>query len=242
MQKKGAKMTSYSGFAYMYDALMSDVPYRDWVKYIDEVLGGEGKTVVDLACGTGVITHLLADKGYEMIGIDKSVDMLSQAQAKGNSVLFLCQDMRKLDLYGTVDAVICTCDGMNYILKESELEVVFRRVKMFLNPGGVFIFDMNTPHKYNEILGKKSFVGEAEGESYVWHNDFDPETEINKYTVIFNPKKSTSFEEVHFQRAYSIDDVCNLLKTTGFNVVNIRNGYTDEMPRDDSSRVVFVVS
>lgn len=224
----------------MYDALMKDVPYQSWAGYIDMVLGGQGKTVVDLACGTGNITHMLAEKGYDMIGIDKSVDMLSQAQAKGSGILFLCQDMRELDLYGTVDAVICTCDCLNYILDEAELEAVFKRIKMFLNPEGVFIFDMNSPYKYNEMLGKKSFAGEAEGESYIWHNDYDPETGINKYTVIFSPKEGIPFEEVHYQRSYPVEIIYSLLKKSGFYRIEMKDGYTDDTLGDTSQRVVFI--
>jgi len=204
----------------------------------------KNKIVVDLACGTGNITLMLAQMGYDMIGVDMSVDMLSQAQLKcaGENILFLCQDMRELDLYGTVDAVICTCDGMNYILAEAELGAVFRKIKMFLNPGGVLIFDMNTVYKFANQLGNKSFEGEADGQSYVWNNDFDHATQINKYHVVFNTKENIPFEEVHYQRGYHIDVVCDLLKEAGYKHVQVKDGYSDDPPSADCARVVFVAS
>ena len=241
-------MNVYGGFAYMYDLLMADIPYESWAAYIDSALlrhfNGkcQGRIVLDLACGTGNITLPLARLGYDMIGVDISTDMLAQAQAKlaGEPVLFLAQDMRRLDLYGTVDAAICTCDGLNYILEEAELAAVFKRVRMFLNPGGIFIFDMNTRYKFDKLLGGKSFTGEAGGASFVWDNHFDPATGINEYQVEFTPAAGQPFVEVHRQRAYPTDFVCELLQAAGFSTVAVRDGYSENAPGDDCSRVVFV--
>ena len=232
----------------MYDELMKDVPYKQWANFIDEVLQqhlGENhkdRIVLDLACGTGNITYLLAQKGYDMIGVDISIDMLSQAQAKadGEQILFLAQDMRKLDLYGTIDAAVCACDGLNYILEEAQLEAVFKRIKMFLNPGGVFIFDMNTTHKFKEVLGGKTFVSDSDSAAYEWQNHFDMETGINKYHVIFTLKGSSPFEEVHYQRAYQVDMVCGLLQKAGFSCVDVRDGYSEAPVKKDSTRAVFI--
>ena len=238
----------YGGFAYMYDLLMQDIPYRAWADYIDGALtrhfkgNTQGRIVVDLACGTGSITIMLARKGYDMIGIDLSHDMLAQAQAKltAEKVLFLAQDMRKLDLYGTVDAVICTCDSLNYIQDEAELGAVFGRVKMFLNPGGAFIFDMNSEYKYRELLGNKSFTAQEDGASLVWNNDFDAVTGLNKYHVIFTPQGGEAFEEVHYQRAYSQDTVRGLLGKAGFGAIDIFDGYTDMAPGEECVREVYL--
>jgi len=239
---------TYGGFAYLYDLLMDDIPYQVWADYINGVLkqhlgnSPQSHIVVDLACGTGNITLPLAHMGYDMIGIDMSTDMLSQAQSKvtDEKILFLAQDMRELDLYGTVDAVICTCDSLNYILDEKELESIFARVKMFLNPGGVFIFDMNTEYKFTELLGGKSFTAEAEGTSYVWNNHFDSKLGTNRYHVIFTPKNANSFEEIHYQRAYPQDMVCDLLQRAGFCMANVYDGYTDMPPGEQCIRTVFV--
>jgi len=234
----------YNGFAYMYDLLMKDVPYEIWADYIDSVLVqhlGENRhrhIVVDLACGTGNITFPLARKGWDMIGVDISADMLSQAQTKidDEKILFLAQDMRELDLYGTVDAVVCACDGLNYILDEVELGFVFSRVKMFLNPGGVFIFDMNTEYKFKEIMGGKTFTAPG----YEWDNTYDLETGINKYHVIFTPDDSEPFEEVHYQRGYSNGLVQKLLHDAGFDLIDIKDNYNDSPPKDNCTRMVYI--
>jgi len=240
-------MANYTGFAYLYDLLMKDVPYQTWANYIDRVIRQrleQQKTpiVLDLACGTGNITLPLAKLGYDMIGVDISTDMLSQAQAKIDTekILFLAQDIRHLDLYGTVDAAVCACDGLNYILDEAELEAVFMRVKMFLNPGGVFIFDMNTEYKFKEVLGGKCFTADVEGISYEWDNHYNEDTKINMYHVLFTPKDGKPFVEVHHQRAYPLGLVCGLLKNAGFQTVTMHDGYQDKLPDDDCARAVFL--
>ena len=241
-------MTGYKGFAYLYDSLMSGVPYAAWASYIDNALTsylGQNRAshiVLDMACGTGNITIPLAKLGYDMIGVDISIDMLSQAQAKasGNKVLFLAQDMRELDLYGTIDAAVCVCDGMNYILCETELQAVFSRLRMFLNPGGVFIFDMNTPYKFKEILGNKTFTTDTEGDSYEWDNHFNEETGINEYRVTFTPIEGESFFEVHNQRAYPASTISDLLLTAGFCTVEMYDGYCQCAPVDKTERIVFI--
>jgi len=234
----------------MYDLLMKDVPYKAWADYIDRVLiqqlgeNRKDRIVLDLACGTGNITLLLSQKGYDMIGVDASTDMLSQAQGKvtDEQILFLAQDMKELDLYGTVDAVICTCDSLNYILDEAELGAIFKRVKMFLNAGGVFIFDMNTEYKFKEVLGDKSFATKVEGAAYEWDNHFNADTGINKYHVLFMPDGGEPFEEVHYQRAYPIDVIYDLLREAEFSSINLQDGYSNVMPGDECVRIVFVAT
>jgi len=241
-------MKTYGGFAYLYDLLMNDIPYSAWADYIGDALKrhlGEcpqNHIVVDVACGTGNITIPLAQMGYDMIGVDISTDMLAQAQAKvkDEKILFLAQDMRELDLYGTVDAVVCTCDSLNYILDEGELEAIFSRIKMFLNPGGVFIFDMNTEYKYTKLLGNKTFTAKANDISYEWNNHFDPYTGINQYHVIFMTGDGKPFEEIHYQRAYPVDFVCDLLQKAGFRYVDAFDGYTVMPPMDESIRALFL--
>ena len=238
---------NYSGFAYLYDALMENAPYGEWTDFIHQALtkylkpNRESPIVLDLACGTGNITIPLARLGYDMIGVDMSTDMLAQAQAKadGLPILFLAQDMRELDLYGTVDAALCVCDGMNYILSPEELLGVFSRVRMFLNPGGVFIFDINTEYKFKEMLADKSFVADNDGAAYEWDNHYCPDTGINEYRVTFLAGEET-FMEVHRQRAYPVDVICDLLKEAGFDRVDTRDGYSDNAPTDKSPRVVFI--
>ena len=151
---------SYEGFAYVYDTFMDNVPYEEWAEYVTGILQEYGITdglVLDLGCGTGSMTELLAEKGYDMIGVDLSADMLEIAMdkrsKKGLDILYLQQDMREFELYGTVRAIVCVCDSINYLESEEDLLEVFRLANNYLDPGWIFVFDLNTPYKYREILG-----------------------------------------------------------------------------------------
>jgi len=237
----------YKKFAAVYDIFMArDIPYDAWAAYIDDTLGGKPAIVLDLACGTGNMTLRLAERGYDMIGADASEDMLAQAQNKafdqGYRILWLLQDMRRLDLYGTVDAVTCVCDGLNYIIKPDELWEVFRRVRLFLNPGGIFIFDMNTEYKFKEILAEGTFGDAAEGAEYQWDNRYDAETKINEYRLSFSPAEQSPlvYKERHLQRAYDIGAVSNWLMDAGFASVRLRDNYTHQPPKADTTRVTFI--
>ncbi|MCL2386319.1 MAG: class I SAM-dependent methyltransferase [Defluviitaleaceae bacterium] len=269
-------MNCYEGFASMYDALMTDAPYDTWAAYINDLLATAAQPpfadnlhsgqharleascsfqskkllVLDLACGTGNITLRLAKMGYDLIGVDASEDMLAEANRKayeqGEKILFLAQDMRELDLYGTVDAVVCVCDGMNYILTDEDLLTVFKRVRLFLNAGGVFMFDMNTEYKFKEFENL-IFEDKGEGgEAYEWQNHYNPETKINEYHMTFyyeNDNDNTeSFSELHRQRAYPLVDVCNMLIEAGFVSVAMRDDYTSQPPKAESTRVVFIAA
>ncbi|HJA34740.1 MAG TPA: class I SAM-dependent methyltransferase, partial [Candidatus Mediterraneibacter merdigallinarum] len=150
-------MEAYTSFASVYDTFMDNVPYSEWAQYIRGLLlesGTEDGIVLDLGCGTGSLTELLAGYGYDMIGVDNSEDMLELAMEKrlksGHDILYLLQDMREFELYGTVRAVVSVCDSLNYITDPEDLVQVFRLVNNYLDPGGVFIFDFNTDYKYRE--------------------------------------------------------------------------------------------
>jgi len=244
-------MELYKGFASIYDELMTNTPYEKWGRYIDDTLqkrlshNKETPLVLDLACGTGSMTMFLAKKGYDMIGVDASIDMLASAQQKsfdtGHNILFLAQDMRRLDLYGTIDAAVCVCDGINYILTPEELNAVFKRVRLFLNPGGLFIFDMNTEYKFKELLGQRSFESKSKsGTAYELDNSYNESTKINEYHVLFHPKGEASFTEIHKQRAYATNDVLSMLADAGFSNVSANHEYTDEPPKPESERITYV--
>ena len=158
-------MSSYENFARVYDLFMDNIPYEEWCGYLTGLLQEYGVTeglVLELGCGTGNMTRLLANRGYDMVGVDNAPDMLEIAmekrQAEGQDILYLFQDMREFELYGTVKAVVSLCDSMNYILEEEELLQVFRLVNNYLDPGGVFIFDLNTAYKYREVLGEQTIA------------------------------------------------------------------------------------
>jgi len=162
-------MEAYSDFARVYDIFMDNVEYEKWAEYLIGRLreyGIEDGIVLELGCGTGVMTELLAESGYDMIGVDNSEEMLGEAMEKraesGYEILYLEQDMREFELYGTVRAVVSVCDCMNYITEEDDLLTVFKLVNNYLDPDGIFIFDMNTPYKYREMLGNTTITGKKE--------------------------------------------------------------------------------
>ena len=174
-------MDSYTSFAQVYDLFMDNVDYLAWCEYIKSLLkeyGINDGLVLDLGCGTGTVTELLADAGYDMIGVDNSCDMLEIAEEKkeksGHDILYLMQDMREFELYGTVRAVVSVCDSVNYILEEEDLLEVFSLVNNYLDPGGMFIFDMNTRYKY-EQMGDCTIAENREESSFIWDNFYDPE-------------------------------------------------------------------
>lgn len=170
--------------------------------------------MLDLGCGTGSLTELMARSGYDMIGIDNSGEMLQIAMNKRNAsgldILYLLQDMRGFELYGTVRAVISICDSMNYMMEYEELVEVFRLVNNYLDPKGVFIFDLNTEYKYREMLADNTFAEDREESSFIWNNFYDEEDKVNEYDLTLFVKEGElyrKFEETHYQRAYSLDEV-----------------------------------
>ena len=189
-------MSSYENFARVYDLFMDNIPYEEWCGYLTGLLQEYGVTeglVLELGCGTGNMTRLLANRGYDMVGVDNAPDMLEIAmekrQAEGQDILYLFQDMREFELYGTVKAVVSLCDSMNYILEEEELLQVFRLVNNYLDPGGVFIFDLNTAYKYREVLGEQTIAENREDASFIWDNYYDPDEQINEYDLaLFIPE------------------------------------------------------
>ena len=253
-------MEAYTGFAQLYVMFMDNVPYEQRSRYLIALLkeyGVEDSLVLDLGCGTGKMTRLLAGAGYDMIGVDSSEEMLEIAVEQENEelssqtagqarspILYLCQDMREFELYGTVAAVVSVCDSMNYILEEEELLKVFRLVNNYLDPGGVFIFDLNTLYKYRELLGERTICENREEASFIWENFYDEEGQINEYDLtLFVREKSglyRRFEETHFQRGYEPETVRRLLEAAGMEYVAAYDAFTRETPREDSERIYVV--
>ena len=244
-------MEAYTSFARVYYTFMDNVPYGAWSAYVAGLLGKYGIAdglVLDLGCGTGSLTELLAARGYDMIGVDCSEDMLEIAQEKrmesGHDILYLLQDMREFELYGTVRAVVSICDSMNYIMSEEELRQVFLLVNNYLDPGGIFIFDMNTPYKYRELLGDATIAENREECSFIWENTWYEEEQANEYDLtIFEKEESGMFRrytETHFQKAYEIDTVKQLLREAGMEFVAVYDAFTEEEPKADSERIYFI--
>ena len=243
-------MEAYTGFAQVYDTFMDNVPYEEWTDYYKEILREHGimdGIVLDLGCGTGSMTELLAEQGYDMIGVDNSEEMLDLAMEKraasGQDILYLLQDMRKFELYGTVAAVVSICDSMNYILEYGDLVQVFKLVNNYLDPGGVFIFDLNTPYKYRELLADHTFAEEREESSFIWENYYDLQERINEYDLTIFVREGElyrKFEETYFQRGYTVSEVADALREAGLELVALYDDFTREEPGEDSARVCVV--
>lgn len=223
-------MSSYGFLASYYDALTEDVAYGDFADLYEGEFkrdGGEFRLLLDLCCGTGSLTWELARRGYDMIGVDLSADMLSQAAAKqaetDRSPLFLCQDAARLDLYGTVDAALCSLDGMNYIPPAS-LPAVFRRLGLFIRPGGLLIFDLRTPEFLRGLDGQV-FVDEREGLLCLWRAEYVPEDNALAYGMdVFTREKVNwaRHSEEHVEYLYQPEALKAQLEDAGFSDVRLR--------------------
>ena len=264
----------YSDFARVYDELMDETPYGEWcetlVQFIqeygvsqnrlsntketgkaeetEECLASERDLVVDLGCGTGTLTELLYQRGYDMIGVDNASDMLEIAMEKreksGSEILYLLQDMRELELYSTVGTIISVCDSVNYILEEDELLEVFRRVNNYLYPGGLFIFDFNTDYKYREVIGDTTIAENREDCSFIWENFYDEESALNEYDVtVFVQEDGEIFRrfmETHVQRGYDVEQMKALLAAAGLELLITQDADTHEEVTEKSERVYMV--
>ena len=243
-------MEAYTGFAEVYDVFQDNVPYEEWCSYVTgllkeyQVMDG---LVLDLGCGTGSLTGLMARSGYDMIGIDNSGEMLQIAMNKRNAsgldILYLLQDMRGFELYGTVKAVISICDSMNYIMEYQELVEVFRLVNNYLDPKGVFIFDLNTEYKYRELLADNTFAEDREESSFIWNNFYDEEDKVNEYDLTLFVKEGElyrKFEETHDQRADGLDQIQQAISDGGMEFVAAYDACTRNPVQQDSERIYVI--
>lgn len=242
-------MDAYTSFAQVYDLFMDNVPYEEWCDFLCRLLKAhhiEDGPVLDLGCGTGKMTRLMSERGYDMTGVDNSAEMLQIAAMEPGDVpiLYLLQDMQELELDGCVRAVYSACDCINYVLDEDELLAAFTGVYEYLEDEGVFIFDVNTSYKYTELLAENTFAESREEGSFIWDNFYDEETGINEYDLtLFIPEGEDlyrRFAETHYQRNYEIETLVQLLRKAGFAEIAIYDDYTDEPLKDTSERAVFV--
>ncbi len=242
----------YCDFAEVYDRLQ-DADYEKFVDYYEKIFGELGvkpELVLDLACGTGNITIPMSKRGYDMIGLDLSCEMLNIARDKAfeekQDILFLNQDMTEMELFGTVDAIVCALDGVNYVVDEKDLEKVFRLVRNYLNPGGVFIFDINSVHKLKNVLGGNTFVNEEQGIYYVWQSEFSDETKICDFELNFFEEQEDGsylrFDEFQQERAYSIAEMTEIIEGCGLDVSGIYKPFEFATATDNDERIFFVVS
>lgn len=241
-------MEAYTSFAEVYDLFMDNVPYEVWSEYLTDLFKEhdiEDGLLLDLGCGTGKLTRLMETKGYDMIGVDYSYDMLAIAKEHSeDSILYLLQDMREFELYGTVRGIYSACDSLNYILEEEELKQVFSLVNNYLDPKGIFVFDINTPFKYECLLGENTFAETREEGSFIWENFFDEDEEINEYDLTLYIKDEDErfqrFQEIHYQRSYSLETIQRLLDEAGLEFVAAYDAYTKEPIAEDSEKMLII--
>jgi SAM-dependent methyltransferase len=264
---------AYTDFADVYDELMDDVPYEAWkdriawliqeygvsqrvsgeektLESLEDALASERDLIVDLGCGTGTLTELLAKDGFDCIGVDNSEAMLAKAMEKkeesGSEILYLLQDMRELSLYSTVGTVVSVCDSLNYLLEEEELLQVFSLVNNYLYPRGLFIFDFNTDYKYREVIGDAVIAENREDCSFIWDNYYDEDSHINEYDLTIFAKVDSEKElfarsvETHYQRGYTLDEMKYFVEAAGLSFVTAIDADTHEDPTDDSERIYIV--
>lgn len=239
-------MSYFSDFASVYDEFTGNVSYPERAAYINRLLKNNGITggiLLDLACGTGSLSVLFADMGYDVIGTDSSPDMLSRAMEKNNgrNILYLCQDMRELDLYGTVDCAVCSLDSINHLLTEDDVKAAFENVSLFMRPGGVFVFDVNTEYKHRRILSGNAFVYENDDAFLVWQNSECTDDGIVDISIdIFADSGEDTYYrtcEDFSERAYSVGSLKKLLADTGFDVLSVTGDMSSEPPGDEEERI-----
>ena len=247
-------MAGYGDFAYYYDMLTENVDYESRCEYICNLLAenGVGKGILlDLACGTGTMSMLLSDKGYDVIGVDASEDMLSVAQEKkmesGKDIMFLCQRMEELDLFGTINAVVCTLDSINHITDGKTVEKVFSKVSLFMEDKGLFLFDVNTPYKHREILGDNTFIYDMDDVYCVWQNSTDKDTLLTEVSLDIFEKDTEEEDDVYYryseefsEKGYELSEIEKWLTENKFEVLGVFEEMTKKAVSETTQRAVFL--
>ena len=245
-------MDAYTSFASVYDTFMDNIPYEEWAEYLVDLLNEYGISdglVLDLGCGTGNMTELLATTGYDMIGVDNAEEMLEIAMEKreksGHDILYLLQDMREFELFGTVRAIVSVCDSINYITEKEDLLEVFRLANNYLDPKGIFIFDFNTVYKYREVLGNQTIAEDREDCSFIWDNYYYEDEQINEYELSLFIKEQNSdlyrkYQEMHYQKAYDLETIKGLVEESGLEYITAFDAFTRNKPTEISERVYVV--
>ena len=239
---------SYGKFASVYDTLMRDADYAGWSAYLMVLLEDHGgaHTVLDCACGTGEFAIRLAREGYSVTGLDASDDMLRVAQdkarAQGLTIPFVCQDMRRLSLHRPVDALLCACDGVNYLTGMADVRAFFKSAAAAIKPGGLFLFDISSRYKLERVLGGNTFGEAGEDCTYLWRNRYDEKSRLCEMELTCFVKRGTlygRFDERHVQRAHSVRELTGALEAAGFGRVAVYAAFTKESPMPETERIQF---
>jgi 2-polyprenyl-3-methyl-5-hydroxy-6-metoxy-1,4-benzoquinol methylase len=240
----------YHSFAYIYDKLMYDIDYSKWADYIEDIFrinNHKPSLILDLGCGTGNFCIEMAKRGYDMIGVDLSVDMLNCAREKsaeqGLDILYLNQDMTDFELYGTVDVIVCLMDSINYILYKKDIKRMLKLVRNYLNPNGLFIFDVNTPYKFENVFGNNVFYDISDEATYIWQNYYNSKTKVCEFELTFFVKDNEAYkkyDEVHYERSYDKTELKDMLKSSGLKLVSIYDDLKLSSPSKKSQRNFYV--
>ena len=216
----------------------------------EQALNEEKNLIVELGCGTGSFTQELYKLGYDIMGIDLSPDMLNLARMKsaeaGYNIMYLEQDMRELDLYCTAGTIVSVCDSINYVLEDQEVIDTFKLVNNFLYPGGVFIFDFNTLHKYRDVIGDTTIAENREDCSFIWDNYYHEEEHVNEYDLTIFARCDEKDEvfrrsvETHFQRGYTLEEMRQFVKKAGLSFIEAIDADTHKEPDDNSERIYII--
>ncbi len=239
----------YNSFSKVYDKFAYDIDYGKFVDYYEKIFkkfNVKPELVLDICCGTGSLTTLMSQK-YDMIGVDFSVDMLNVAQTKNQDgkILYLCQSMCDFELYGTVDACYSSLDSINYILEEDDLYRHFKLVHNYLNPDGIYIFDISTLYKFKNVLSDNVFTDECDEAFFVWQNDYDEEEKLNTmYLDVFLKNENGTYDRIteeHTEKGYLPSYVSKVAKKCGFEILGIFDEYSFEKYKNNSNRIFFVI-
>lgn len=241
----------YSAFAGFYDELTGNISYHERAEYFHSILKKytpPGKILLDLACGTGSLSVELSKLGYDVIGVDNSAEMLSVALEKryesNQDILFLCQDMTELDLYGTVDCTVCALDSLNHVTDPEAVRKIFEKVSLFTAPNGLFLFDVNTPYKHRTVLCNNTFVYDCDDVYCVWQNEFEEETcsvTINLDFFAYNSEQDVyrRFSESFRERAYEDAWIRQLLSESGFELLTVYGDDSFDPPTETTQRLIY---
>ena len=240
----------YSEFAWVYDALMQDADYAARSRYLlslFERFDRKPTLLLDLACGTGGFSNEMSAQGISVIGVDISPEMLSVAREssaeQGQDILYLCQDASELDLYGTVDGAICCLDSLNHITDYEKFKAAIARVSLFLEPGRLFIFDMNTAYKHECVLGNRTIVKETDEVFCVWQNEYKREERTTEISLDFFQEEDGAYyrsSEQFCERAYTDDEIATAISEAGLDLVVVFEEMTDTAPKDTTERAVYI--
>ncbi|MEH7272541.1 class I SAM-dependent DNA methyltransferase [Neobacillus vireti] len=243
---------SYEQFAYLYDELMQDAPYDEWVRFVKDKLKKyqvDGKNLLDLACGTGELSVRFAKEGFSVVGIDLSGDMLAVAQAKaqeeGLQIPFFEQDMVSIEGHGEFDIIGIFCDSLNYLESDHDVIHTFSSALHHLKDDGIFFFDVHSTYKIAEVFLNQTFVSTEDQVSYIWNsfpgeNPNSVEHELSFFVLDEQTGKYNRYDELHIQRTYPVEQYSEWLAEVGFELLEVCADFDNIQPQPNSERIFFI--